>query len=447
MTADTLAFFGYTRLPEPYLLFHMKRRFVSPRIGLTKAGPYDAELHGSDDIHIGLITEPNIAYNARKFVQYLEKGHNYYRGFKWFFKVNSLVFNDEYIKTIENKSLGNILSCVENAYLELAEKLPDKSTVIVMMNDEIIKKNYSKIKSLRFSYKKKTVRLQLIERSTLEKALNDEVTLNFTLLNLATAVYTKAGCIPWVLESQLIPAGIFIGMAFTKPKVVRFGDQTREIFYYGILTVYNKFGKYIDMNLHGIRMEVSNRIWGTKGLYIPENDMIQMLTRIINAYKPPIVVIHKSARFHTDEIEAVRQVLESEGISYALIHIESSNPYRGYGEDKYDATTVRGDLVLDKELDRAILFTTGYVQGNQDIHRRDKPGAPKPLELEIKKNTTPYSIRDLAKQIFGLTKLDWNTTDLEVRMPITIKYARKVAALTPHLGSSTIVVTDIRDLM
>lgn len=441
----TTTFFEYERLQEPYLLFHMRRKFTSPRTGLTKAGPYDAEFNRGNDIYVGLIADSSNAHNAKKFVQHLGKGHKYYRGFKSIFKVNNLVFGDEYVKIVEGIS-SNILQSVENAYLELAEKLPDKSVIIVVANDEVIEKSYTRVKALRFSYTKKTIRLQLIKRSTLEKALSDETALDFTLFNVATAIYTKAGGTPWVLERQLIPAGIFIGIAFTRPKVVSFSGQRKEIFYYGVLTVYNKFGKYVNMSARGIRMEVSgNRIRGTKGLYIPRSDMIQMLSQIINIHTPPVVIIHKSARFHVDEIEAVRHVLKSKEISYALIHIESSNPYRGYGEDQYDATAVRGDLIIDKELsNRAILFTTGCTQGDQGIQKRSKPGTPRPLELEVEENTTPYSIRDFAQQVLGLTKLDWNTTDLEVRMPITIKYARKVAALTQYLAST---VTDVRDLM
>jgi len=445
-----LRFFRYERLQEPYLLFYMRRRYVSPRTGLVKAGPYDAEYHRSDDIYVGLIAVPAIADDARKFVQHLEKGYGYYRGFKSVFKANNLVFSNEHVKTVKGTS-DNILQYIEDAYIELAEKLPDKSTIIIVADDEVIERNYSRVKNLRFRYTKKTIRLQLVKRSTLEKVLSDETALYFTLLNVATAIYAKAGGIPWILERQLIPAGIFIGIAFTRPRVVSSNSRTKEIFYYGIMTVYNKLGEYISMSASSIRMEIGagNRLRGTKGLYIPKGDMIKMLNQIINTYRPPIVIIHKSSRFHIDEIEAARHVLGGKEIGYALIHIESSNPYRGYGEDQHDATVVRGDLVLDGELsNRAILFTTGYTQSDdQGMRRRSRPGTPKPLELEVGENTTPYSVRDFAGQILGLTKLDWNTTDLEVRMPITIKYARRVAALAQHSPHNPPTIMDVRDLM
>ena len=448
MNIDALTFFEYERLQEPYLKFYLRRKYVNPRTGLSRAGPYDADLHKSDVIYIGLIAEANITPQAKKFVEHLKSGCSYYKGFRTVFKVDSLVLSDEFIREIGRESnKDDVLPDVENAYLELAEKLPDKSIVIIALGDEVVDKSYARIKALRFKYTRKTVRLQLIRRSTLEKALSNLETLDFTLFNVASAIYAKAGGVPWVLDQRLIPAGVFVGIAFTRPKVIRTTDQTKEIFYYGILTVYNKFGRYIDMTARGIRIEVSKKlkIRGTRGLYIPRDDMVNMLKQIISTYKPPVVIIHKSARFHLDEVNAVKDVLDGRDISYALIHIESSNPYRGYGEEGLNETAVRGDLILDKELgNRAILFTTGCVQSDDGLRKRGKPGTPRPLELEVETNTTPYNIKDFAKQVLGLTKLDWNTTELEVRMPITIKYARKVAALTPHLAST---ITDVRDLM
>ncbi|MGC8988310.1 hypothetical protein [Infirmifilum sp.] len=450
MTSDALRFFKYERLQEPYLLFYMRRRYVSPRTGLVRAGPYDAENHRSDDIYVGLIVVPAIADAAKKFVQHLGKGHGFYKGFKSVFKANSLIFSDEYVKTVKGSS-DNILQYIEDAYFELAEKLPDKSTIIIIADDEVIERNYSRVKNLRFRYTKKKIRLQLVKRSTLERVLSDATALDFTLLNVATAIYAKAEGTPWILERQLIPAGIFIGIAFTRPRVVSSSSRAKEIFYYGIMTVYNKSGEYISWSASSIRIEISagNGLRGTKGLYIPKGDMIKMLNQIIDDRKFPIVIIHKSSRFHIDEIEAARHVLGGKNIGYALIHIESSNPYRGYGEEQHDATVLRGDLVLDGELsNRAILFTTGYTQSDdRGIRRRGKPGTPKPLELEVGENTTPYSVRDFAGQILGLTKLDWNTTDIEVKMPITIEYARRVAALVQHSQHNPPTIMDVRDLM
>ena len=440
-------FFRYERLQEPLLRFFLNKRFPSPRTGLIRAGPYDAENHRGENVNIGIIAEKSIVSNLKKLVQHLKEGYNRYLGFQRTFKVENISLEEDTIIEIDYTTLSNDISSIENAYFELADKLPDRSVVIVGLNDELIERNYADIKALRFRYIRKTIRIQLIKRSTLEKALKNPTTLEFTLFNIGTATYAKMGGIPWIIDQQLIPAGIFVGIAFTKPKIEKSNNRHKELFYYGILAVYNKFGKYIDMSARAITVEF-DKYSRTRGLYIPKSDMTIMINQIISEYRPPVLIVHKSARFHKDEIEAIRHVLENREIRYALIHVESSNPYRGYGEEEHNGTVVRGDLILDNEFkNRAILFTTGCIQSEQKILPRSKPGTPRPIELEIAENTTPFSPRDCAEQVLGLTKLDWNTTDVEVRIPITLKYARRIATLIPYLAPSGRLVTDVRDLM
>ena len=439
--------FRYDRLQEPLLRFFLNKKFANPRIGLRRAGPYDAERHRDEEINVGVIAERSMIPNLKRFVQHLIEGFNYYLGFRKTFKVKNISLGEDDIKEISYITSFNDISSIENAYFELADRLPDRSVIIIGLNDELIERNYANIKALKFRYIRKTIRLQLIRRSTLEKALMDPTALEFTLFNMGTATYAKMGGIPWVLDQQLIPAGIFVGIAFTKPKIKRSNNRRKELFYYGILAVYNKFGKYIDMNARAITVE-TDKYLSTKGLYIPKSDMTAMINQIISEYRPPVLVVHKSARFHKDEIEAIGHVLDDKEIRYSLIHVEASNLYRGYGEEEHDGTAVRGDLILDNEFkNRAILFTTGCIQGKQKILRRSKPGTPRPIELEIEENTTSFSPKDFAEHVLGLTKLDWNTTDLEVRMPITLKYARRIAMLIPYLISSGRLVTDVRDLM
>jgi len=432
-------FFEYKRIQEPLLRFYARRTYANPRTGITNAGPYSADNYRNNDINIGVLSEESIASYAENFIRYLKNGYNYFRGFKPTFKVNDLIISEPIKKLKLNQLSNNILSTIENYYFELAEKLPNYSVVIIILSDKIIEEHYRKIKAFRFKYTKKVIRLQLIKESTLNNALSSTSSLDFYLLNIATAIYAKVGGTPWLLDQMLLPAGVLIGIAFTKPRFL----NEKEIFYYGILTIYNKYGRYVSMDAHGITKDYKDlKMLRTKGLYIPKKDMADMLSRIVNNYMPPIAIIYKSSKFHREEKEAIEEILKNKDIKYALIHIESSNPYRGYDPNSYNLTVARGDLILDKEIsNRAIFFTTGSSQDSQ----RTKPGTPKPLELEVEENNTSFNIIDFSKQILSLTKLDWNTTDLEIRIPITIKYAYKVAGLSPFLFPN--IITDIRDLM
>jgi hypothetical protein len=50
-----------------------------------------------------------------------------------------------------------------------------------------------------------------------------------------------------------------------------------------------------------------------------------------------------------------------------------------------------------------------------------------------------------------LTKLDWNTTEVSVKLPITLKYSNKAANLAPYLkneeGRGPLEITDLRFLI
>ena len=336
---------------------------------------------------------------------------------------------------------------IKSSYLQVAESLPKNGVTLFFLDDRTLDRYYVKIKALRFDYAPKIVRVQMIRKSTLLRILGNPMTLKFSLLNIASSVYAKAGGIPWVHDGSIIPAGIFIGIAFTRPKVLEETRASKEIFYYGILTVYNKFGRHLDTRIKGLTIEVPRikKLRGTKGLYVPRKDMIELLNQILAIYRPPIIVIHKSSKFHREEKEAIEMVLGNKDIDYVLVHIESNNPYRGFSETGYRYNIVRGDILLDMEnRDRVILFTTGCVQENNNLRPRTRPGTPRPLELEIETNTSPFRPRELAEQVLSLTKLDWNTTDIEIRIPITIKYASRASKLAPHIEGKVI---EIRDLM
>jgi DNA-binding Lrp family transcriptional regulator len=96
-------------------------------------------------------------------------------------------------------------------------------------------------------------------------------------------------------------------------------------------------------------------------------------------------------------------------------------------------------------------FLAGYLKAleNQGYVKSLKTypgiGIPKPLEFHIDGGKT--RLEKLGKEILALTKMDWNSTNLMLREPVTIKYASNIveilkAGLQPHE-----VVKDIRYYM
>jgi len=458
--------FVYKRLDEPLLRFRNNMRFSEPRIGLKKAGPYDSYEHANSEFTIGLIAEKELYDNSKRLIEKLLTGlpRGFYEGFGRILRVRGLTLSSEKKVYLEkDQPLTEIYEEMKSVYLDLVDSLPSPSTVLIVLPDKAVEHLYHEIKALRFMVYNKIVRIQIIREKTLRSVLFDNELLNFTLFNLASGIYAKSGGIPWLLDEPLIPSGLFIGIAFTRPRQDQETNR-QESFYYGVLTVHNKWGKFLDTIIRGIRTDLSRledlmRRYGTRGLFVPKKEMTEMLRHTINQIKdrtgqpPSLVILHKSAPFHKDEVEAIHDIASEYGIKYGLVHIERNNLYRGFNMGQHLGNPTRGDIVIDDEYPgKAILFTTGCTQSIDNWNRvrikpRNRPGTPRPIEINIQENTTPLTIDKLAQQILALTKLDWNNTEIEVREPITIKYARKVAKLKQLFTNLQLERIDIRDLM
>ena len=82
----------------------------------------------------------------------------------------------------------------------------------------------------------------------------------------------------------------------------------------------------------------------------------------------------------------------------------------------------RGRLFSIPEDDRHFLFTTGYAAS---VGTYQGSNIPSPIEVRPDEYCETPS-NQLCKEVLFLTKLDWNTTALGVKMPVTIKIAEKV---------------------
>jgi len=316
----------------------------------------------------------------------------------------------------------------------------DKNLVIFFVVPRFMSRLYYKIKALALQ---KQVPVQFILKDTLTKE-----PLEFTLMNIGVALIAKLGGIPWILQKPLtLTRSLFVGIAF------HLDHESKDI-YYGVVEVFDKFGRQLECKIQMYRSPVT--IQNVRGLYIPRKHVENILTELIKKYQPREIIFHKSAPFHKEEKETIGDICKKENVQYALLHIEKSNPYRlymAYSEEP-DIAPIRGTLVFDAyNKNRAILSTTGTVMLDHKLRRWSGIGTPRPLEIMVEDNTTKYSLREISEQILALTKLDWNTTEISLRVPITLKYSNKAAKLAPHLNlkdvasSGLLEISDVRFLI
>ena len=89
---------------------------------------------------------------------------------------------------------------------------------------------------------------------------------------------------------------------------------------------------------------------------------------------------------------------------------------------------LRGTL-LSLDARTHVLFTRGSVEFFATY-----PGLYMPNPLELACEDTEESPENLANQVLGLTKMNWNITQFDGKWPITLLAAKKVGSIFRHLG-------------
>jgi hypothetical protein len=90
--------------------------------------------------------------------------------------------------------------------------------------------------------------------------------------------------------------------------------------------------------------------------------------------------------------------------------------------------TLRGSLL---ELDQThfLLYTRGSVPFFEMY-----PGLYVPRALEVELVATEESKKTLAQEILALSKMNWNNTQFDSSLPITIRAARHVGEILKYVG-------------
>lgn len=248
--------------------------------------------------------------------------------------------------------------------------------------------------------------------------------LRWSYVNLASAVFAKAGGVPWVLESEMKNTDIIIGVAVSQhvSQRTRAGSLAR---YVGFVNVFDRFGRWLFFE-------------GTARPYVKGKNFEQLrelLTKAFERYKaespekppPRNVVIHYYKRYSEEEKEDVLKILSEVlgNFKVAFVSIDDSHPYRLYDFDRADAAFPMGGYVYLND-DEILLSTTG---ASEQAARR--MGTPRILHIRVNQHPERFlSLDDVASQVLSLTKLDWATATPMVREPVTMQFSQEIAYLT-----------------
>ena len=149
------------------------------------------------------------------------------------------------------------------------------------------------------------------------------------------------------------------------------------------------------------------------------------------------MIVLKTSRFRDEEADGIVEALaEAETEFTDLVWVQESYSVKALRDGNYPV--LRGTFI---DLGgKGLLYTNGSIP-----YYGTYPGQydPRPLLLCPHKKSDS-TILQIAQEIFALTKINWNSTQMNQRLPIPIRASRKVGEVLKYLKKGQSVSTDYR---
>lgn len=463
-------------IEEPSLQFG-NGHHICPKSGIYSLNPFDIAQVRPDKITIGVVGKGE---SVDKVLEWIDgcKNHidgklsktphpNLFMNFCGFnknigFKCE-IAYDETYLRKLNNSdfdkivkannSLGNIISEITNLYLNEIKflsknKKPDVILCALSENlmkyimeakpkntaevgeEEIIERDFDeeevsqkeqnfrrnlKAQAMQYNVPIQIVRDRIAKPTT---EMQDPATIAW---NFFTALYYKASGTPWALiRRDSAETTCYAGISFFKSRDQK-STQT------SIAQIFNELGKGVILRGEEIKLKKHDRTPHLEGEQA-FNLLTQSLTEYYDAVKifPRRLVLHKTSNFNEDEIYGFTEAAKKLHINQIdLVSIQTSD-LRLYRQGNYPPMRGTHLTMSDKH---HLLYTRGSVP-----YYETYPGRYIPRAIEVKLATYDESPNVICDEILSLTKMNWNNTQFDRQMPITIECARNVGEILKYLG-------------
>lgn len=240
-----------------------------------------------------------------------------------------------------------------------------------------------------------------------------------TAWNFMTALYYKAGNIPWQLHS-VPPNTCFVGVSFYKETPHPSAGMQSSL-----AQVFSGTGE--GLVLKGERAIVDRK--RDRKAHLNESGAEQLLRRALATYeevhqnRPARVVVHKTSRYWPEELTGFRKAVAdgSRADFLALEHLD--HRFMRCGKEP----PLRGTVISLTD-SHHVIYTQGYIP-----FLRTYPGMRIPNPLEIVEHHGDSTAAVICEEILALTKINWNSCFFGSSVPITIRFARSVGKILAEL--------------
>lgn len=278
----------------------------------------------------------------------------------------------------------------------------------------------------------KGIGTQFLDQSTLSDRLQCRVWWWLSL-----AFYVKAMRTPWVLDG-LDRDSAFVGLGMSYDPNQEHGKKVVM----GCSHIYSSRGEGLQYRLS----QVENPIFYGKNPYLSRDDARRVGEQIRELFfesrsvLPKRVVIHKRTRFTRDEQQGLREGLSGVSqIEMLEIVIDDTLRYVASAIDRHgklyeDNYPVQRGSVVQLDDFTALLWVHGVTSAISNGRRYYQGKRRIPAPLSIRRHAGQSDIKDLAEEILGLSKMNWNTFDLYTKLPATVQSSNEIARIGSLLG-------------
>lgn len=146
---------------------------------------------------------------------------------------------------------------------------------------------------------------------------------------------------------------------------------------------------------------------------------------------PKRLVLHKTSNYNDAEIEGFKQAAKKYFIHQVDLVTIIDSDFRLYRENAYPP--LRGTQ-LSFEEKRHLLYTRGSVP-----YYETYTGKYIPSPIDVRLFEYDESPNLICEEILALTKMNWNNTQFDRRLPITIECARNVGDILKYLDEDDVM--------
>jgi hypothetical protein len=271
--------------------------------------------------------------------------------------------------------------------------------------------------------------IQILRRGTWDSAFKDKTRSGTARArqdpatrawNLHTALYYKAGKIPWRLPRRNRDyTTLYVGATFYRT----IGDEALRT---SVAQVFNERGDGVIVR--GAKAKVAKT---DRQPHLSEDGAYELLSSALNNYHrehrtlPARVVMHKSSDYTESELHGFRAAAEEYRLTMLELLWLSNSPARLFRPGEFPPLRCTMLSLTDT---RHVLYTRGAVPAYQTY-----PGMYVPTALAFRMVDTETSAGELATEILALSKMNWNATPLDGRLPITVRTAKSVGDILRHV--------------